>query len=99
MKKALKFILVLSMFIVFPIFGLHGHFKSQTQDLCIKVSQIIRKNGSLNQIKIVAVMYQFESSGNGINQVLFFKLYTISGVCIITLKNGKPINAQYNNSA
>ncbi|WMO06176.1 hypothetical protein NI378_07015 [Vibrio parahaemolyticus] len=99
MNKTLKIILVLSMFIMIPIVGSVGYFKVQTQELCIKVSEIIVKNGSLEQINSEAAKYQFEPLGNGISQVLFFKLYTVPGLCIVTINNGKPINAKYSKSA
>lgn len=95
MKKALKVALVLIIIITALIIGLCAYFKFQTQDLCIQVSETIKNNGSLNRIKNEANRYKFEPSGNGVNQVLFFKLYTIPGLCIVTLKNGKPISAKY----
>lgn len=98
MNKTLKIILVLSMFILIQIVGSVGYFKLQTQELCIKVSDIIVNNGSLEQINSEAANYQFEPAGNGISQVLFFKLYTIPGLCIVTINNGKPINAKYSSS-
>ncbi|EJO9874813.1 hypothetical protein [Vibrio vulnificus] len=98
MNKTLKIILVLSMFIMIQIVGSVGYFKVQTQELCIKVSDIIVNNGSLEQINSEAANYQFEPAGNGISQALFFKLYTIPGLCIVTINNGKPINAKYSSS-
>lgn len=78
--------------------GLYRYFQAQTQDLCVAASEIIKKTGSLDEIKSEAAKYQFKPSGNGISQVLFFKLSTVSGLCIVTLESGKPIDAKYYHS-
>ncbi|EGR2734269.1 hypothetical protein WJ565_003176 [Vibrio parahaemolyticus] len=66
--------------------------------LVLSMFIMIQIVGSLEQINSEAANYQFEPAGNGISQVLFFKLYTIPGLCIVTINNGKPINAKYSSS-
>ncbi|KPA51021.1 hypothetical protein VT25_19370 [Photobacterium leiognathi subsp. mandapamensis] len=98
MSNKRKAVLVLSALLICSMIGLYGYIQAQTQDLCVTASEIIKKNGSLDEIKSEAAKYQFKPSGNGISQVLFFKLSTVSGLCIVTLENGKPIDAQYHHS-
>ena len=81
--------------IAITITGIHGYAEFQTKDLCIRANKIIEKNGSLTEIEIDAEKHYFTKSGNGKTQALFTKFFTLPGLCIITLNNGKPIKANY----
>ena len=92
MRKGLFIVFVLSFLLTF---GIHAYAKFQTKDICVRATMIIEKNGSLAEIEKEAKKLQFTKSGNGITQALFTKFLTLPGLCIVTLKNGKPIEARY----
>jgi len=92
MKKGFFIIFVLSILLGF---GIHAYAEFQTKDICVRANMIIEKNGTLAEIEKEAAKLRFTKSGNGITQALFTKFLSLPGLCIVTLKDGKPVKARY----